>query len=300
MGILISEHTRVIVQGITGREAANFTLDLLDYGMPVVAGVTPGKGGISIHGIPVFDTVHETAKFQPDATVVSVPARNVLEAALEAIEEKIPLLVIVSERVPRRDVFRILEAADRESLTVLGPNSLGVIVPGRAKIGMIGGPADDTRKSFTPGCVGVISRSGGMIAEIANALTLSNVGQSTCVSIGGDPTVGTTFGPLLGMMEGDPETRVIVLFTEPGGGAMEEQVAILVSQGIVTKPIVAMLSGRFADEMQGVRFGHAGAIVEGERDSTRRKIEVLETAGVTVVADIEEMVVQVRKLLVER
>lgn len=299
MSILISEHIKIIIQGITGREAASFARDLLDYGMRVVAGVTPGKGGIEIHGLPVFDTVRETLKFQPDASVISVPPGNVWEAAREAIENKIGLLVIVSERVPRRDVFRILEAAQRGGVMVLGPNSLGAIVPGRAKIGMIGGPVNDTRRTFTAGPVGIISRSGGMTAEIASMLSLKGIGQSTCVSIGGDPIVGTSFGTLLCLFEGDSETELVVLFTEPGSGLMEAEVARLVREGVLHKPIVALVAGGFADEMQGVRFGHAGAIVEGEQGSTRRKRQVLEEAGVTVVTDVDKISAEVRRLLPE-
>jgi succinyl-CoA synthetase alpha subunit len=299
MGILISEHTRILVQGITGREAANFTRDLMDYGMTVVAGITPGKGGMSVHGIPVFDTVAETIKLGPDASIISVPPRNVWEAATEAIEQGIGLLVIVTEGVPRKDVFRIIEAAEEKGTTVLGPNSLGAIIPCKAKIGMIGGPAEDAKRTFTPGPVGIISRSGGMIAEIANTLTLAGIGQSTCISIGGDPIVCTGFGPLLQMFENDLETEVVVLFTEPGGGALEKEVADLIRLGCVTKPVVALVAGRFADEMPGVRFGHAGAIVDGDSGSTRSKCRILKQAGVIVVEEVEGTLAEVRRLLAE-
>ena len=282
MAILGDASTRILVQGITGREAATFTLESMQYGARVVAGVTPGKGGIEVHGVSVLDTVAAAVEAQPcDATIISVPAPFVRDAAWEALEHGLRLLVIVSERIPRRDVVAILERAATVGARVVGPNSLGIISPGRTRIGMCGGSARDTRQAYTPGPVGILSRSGGMMTEIANLLTQAGIGQSTCLSIGGDPIVGSTFLDLLPLYEADPETQALVLFCEPGG-TMEEQLAEYLKANPCRLHVVAFVAGRFADRMQGVRFGHAGAIVEGSRGSPRGKIAVLRDAGVSV------------------
>ena len=193
MGVLINADTRLLVQGITGREAASFTRECLDYGTDVVAGVTPGKGGQLVYGVPVFDTVAEAvAAGQPDAALLSVPPGLVLDAALESIAAGIGLLAIITERVPRRDVSALLAAARAAGTTVIGPNSLGLIAPDSCKIGSIGGPAADVRRAYSHGRVGVASRSGGMTTEISSMLTTAGIGQSTAISIGGDPLIGTT------------------------------------------------------------------------------------------------------------
>lgn len=282
MAILALADTRILVQGITGREAIAFTTESIQYGAKIVAGVTPGKGGQSIHGVPVFDGVAQAVRSHPcDATIISVPARFVRDAAWEALENGLKLLVIVTERIPRRDAAAIVERAELEGARVIGPNSLGVISPGLTRIGMAGGSAAAVRLAYRPGPAGVISRSGGMMTEIANLLTQAGIGQSTCVSIGGDPIVGSSIVDLLPLYEADPETRALVLFCEPGG-LMEEQLAERLKAQPSRLKIIAFVAGRFADRMQGMRFGHAGAIVEGTRGSPAGKLVLLREAGVKV------------------
>jgi succinyl-CoA synthetase alpha subunit len=297
MAILVDEKTRILVQGITGREAATFVKDSLEYGAKVVAGVTPGKGGGAVHGVPVYDTVAAALAEHPaEATVISVPPGAVRDAALEALAAGLSLLVIVTERVPRRDVAEILGTAEDCGATVVGPNSLGILSPGKTKVGMVGGPAADVRKAYTPGPVGILSRSGGMTTEIANLLTQHGIGQSTCVSIGGDPLVGSTFQNLLPAFAADPETRAVVLFCEPGGTAEEDLAEAVRARGLPL-PVVAFVAGRFADEIPGVRFGHAAAIVEGERGSTRSKIAAFREAGIPVAEAFFDIVTILKPLL---
>ncbi len=290
MSILADRSTKVIIQGITGREAASFTRDMLDYGTKVVAGVTPGKGGQQIHGVPVHDTVRQAVREGPvEASVISVPPRMVLGAALEALDNGIELLVVVTERIPRKDVVEILETARASGARVIGPNTLGIISPDSVKLGMAGGPLEDVNKAYTPGPVGIASRSGGMTTEIANLLTTHGIGQSTCVSIGGDPIVGSNFLDLIPLFDRDPETKAVVLFCEPGG-VVEEKLAELAASGEIGIPIVAFVAGRFVDAMPGVRFGHAATIVEGEKGSAAGKIEAFKKSGIHVAEAFSEIV----------
>lgn len=297
MAILADETTRIIVQGITGREGSAGTKDSLDYGANVVAGVTPGKGGAEVYGVPVFDTVRAAVEaHQADASVISVPAASARDAALEALANGIRLVIILTERVPRRDVVEVITRARELGARVIGPNSLGLISPDRTRVGMVGGRAADVRKAYGRGPVGIMSRSGGMTTEIANLLTQHGIGQSTCVSIGGDPIVGSTYTDLMPLFEADPETRAVVIFGEPGSG-FEEALADHVAERSPRLPVVAFLAGRFADEMPGVRFGHAAAMVEGERGSTRGKIARLTKAGVAVAEEFSEIVDLVKRTL---
>lgn len=289
MAILANENTRIIVQGITGREAATFSAESLAYGARIVAGVTPGKGGAEVHGVPVYDTVAAALAAHPaGATVISVPAALLKDAALESIENGLQLVVIVTERIPRRDIAEVLEAARARGCRVVGPNSLGVISPGRTRVGMCGGSADAVRRAYTPGPVGVMSRSGGMTTEIANLLTHNGLGQSTCVSVGGDPIIGSTYLDLLPLYEADPETRALAIFGEPGS-TMEEALAAHLAAHGSRLPIVAFIAGRFADKMPGVRFGHAAAIVEGTRGSPAAKIAALRAAGIQVADRLRDL-----------
>jgi len=290
MGILADQNTRIIVQGITGREAASFTKDMLDYGSKVVAGVTPGKGGWSVHEVPVYDSVKQAASRHPaNASIISVPPAGVKGAAFEALDAGLKLLVVVTERVPRRDVVEIIDYARELDAHVVGPNSLGLICPHVVKVGMAGGPATDVKKAYSPGPIGIISRSGGMTTEIANLLTTHGIGQSTCISIGGDPVVGSNFLDLIPLFEKDPGTRGVVIFCEPGGTG-EERLAEYVFEHRPALPIIAFVAGQFADSMPGVRFGHAGAIVEGDRGSTRGKIEKFRWAGIHVAEKFSDIV----------
>jgi len=290
MSILADQNTRVIVQGITGREAASFSKDMLDYGTKVVAGVTPGKQGQQVHGLTVYDTVRGALREHPaDASVISVPSGMVKGAALEALENGIQFLVIVTERIPRKDVIAVLEVAREKDARIIGPNTLGLISPQIVKLGMAGGPAEDVKKAYMPGHVGIASRSGGMTTEIANLLTTHGIGQSTCIGVGGDPVVGSNFLDLIPLFDKDPETKAVVLFCEPGG-VIEESLADLVISQKISMPIVAFIAGRFVDGMPGIRFGHAATIVEGERGTARGKVESFQKAGIRVAQSFSDIV----------
>jgi succinyl-CoA synthetase alpha subunit len=289
MSILIDAHSRIIVQGITGREAVSFTGDMLDYGARVVGGVTPGRGGRDVAGVPVFDTVRQiTDRQRVDVSVLAVPAPALRDAAFEAIEAGVPLLVILTERVPRRDVVQVLELAQMRGARVVGPNSMGILVPRCCKAGPIGGPSEDAAKAYMPGPAGIMSRSGGMTTEIANLLTQHGLGQSTAASMGGDPIIGSTFAELMPLWEADADTGALVIFGEPGGG-QEAQLARYLHEHPTRLPIVAFIAGSFMEEMPGLRFGHAGSIVEGKADSAAAKARALQEAGVLVADGLSEI-----------
>jgi succinyl-CoA synthetase alpha subunit len=293
MSVLLSRDTTFIVQGITGREAINLTRECLDYGSNVVGGVTPGRKGREVHGVPVFDTVAQAVENHGgpiDGSVVTVPPGFTKDAVLEAIENGIKLIVIVTERIPRGDVAQMVELADLRGARIIGPNCLGLIVPEVCKMGGIGGPAKDAAKSYEPGVVGVMSRSGGMTTEISSSLTAAGLGVSTAISIGGDAIIGSTYAELMPYIEADEQTEAIVIYTEPGG-RMEAQLSEWVQEHDSRLPIVAFMAGKFMDEeeMQGMSFGHAGTIVEGKEDSATEKIARLQAAGITVVERIDEI-----------
>jgi succinyl-CoA synthetase alpha subunit len=290
MSILIDADTTFIIQGITGREAVNMTRECLDYGSKIVGGVTPGRGGRDVYGVPVYDTVQEAAEKagRVDGSVITVPAPFVRDAAFEAIENGIKLLVIVTERTPRYEVAQVMELARMRGTRVIGPNCLGIISPGKSKMGGIGGPAANTRQAYRPGSVGVMSRSGGMTTEISNSLTAAGFGQSTAVSIGGDPIIGSTYAELMPLYEADSETEAIVIYSEPGG-PMDAQLSAWVKENNSRLPIIAFMAGRFMDKMPGMRFGHAGTIVEGKADTAAEKIRRLESAGISVAEEIGQI-----------
>ena len=297
MAILADQNTRVIVQGITGREATSFTKDMLDYSTRVVAGVTPGKGSQQIHGVPVYDTVRQAVREHPaEASVISVPPALVKGAVLEALDNGIQLEVVITERVPRKDVIELLEVADEKNARIIGPNTLGLISPERIKLGMAGGPVDDVKKAYTPGPVGIASRSGGMTTEIANLLTTHGIGQSTCIGVGGDPVVGSNFLDLIPVFDKDPDTKLVVLFSEPGG-IIEEELSEYVMAENIALPIIAFIAGRFVDDMPGIRFGHAATIVEGESGSTKGKIEMFKKAGIRVADSFSDIVTIAKEYL---
>jgi succinyl-CoA synthetase alpha subunit len=293
MSILLNKDTTFIVQGITGREAVNLTKECLDYGSKVVGGVTPGRKGREVHGVPVFDTVAQAVENHGgpiDGSVVTVPPAFTNDAVLEAIENGIKLIVIVTERVPRGDVAQMVELAEMRGARIIGPNCLGLIVPEVCKMGGIGGPAKDAAKAYQPGRVGVMSRSGGMTTEISSSLTQAGLGVSTAVSIGGDAIIGSAYAELMPYFEADEQTEAIVIYTEPGG-RMEAQLAEWVKDNNSRLPIVAFMAGKFMDdeEMKGMSFGHAGTIVEGKEDTATEKIARLEAAGIRVVERIDEI-----------
>ncbi len=304
MSILIDKDTTFIVQGITGREAVSLTRECLDYGSNIVGGVTPGKKGREVHGVPVFDTVQQVIANNdgevPDGSVVTVPPGFTKDAVLEAIESGIKLVVIVTERIPRRDVGQMVELAHLRGARIIGPNCLGLIVPGVAKMGGIGGPARNAAQAYQPGSVGVMSRSGGMTTEISSTLTAAGLGVSTAVSIGGDPLIGSTYAELMPLFEADEETEAIVIYTEPGG-RMEAQLSEWMVENDSRLPIVAFMAGRFMDDdaMKGMSFGHAGTIVEGKEDTAAEKIAHLEEAGIPVVERIDEIPDVVKRKLSE-
>jgi succinyl-CoA synthetase alpha subunit len=293
MSILLNSDFTFLVQGITGREAVNLTRECLDYGSKVVGGVTPGRRGRDVHGVPVFDTVAQAVAHHGgpiDGSVVTVPPAFTKDAVFEAIENGIGLVVVVTERIPRRDVAEMVELAGMRGARIIGPNCLGVIVPDVCKMGGIGGPAKDARKAYARGPIGVMSRSGGMTTEISSTLTAAGLGVSTAVSIGGDAIIGSTYAELMPLFEADVETEAIVIYTEPGG-RMEAQLAEWVTESASRLPIVAFMAGRFMDseEMKGMSFGHAGTIVEGKEDTATEKIARLEAAGIPVVERIDEI-----------
>jgi succinyl-CoA synthetase alpha subunit len=291
MSILINRDTTFIVQGITGREAVNLTRENLDYGSRIVGGVTPGRKGRDVHGVPVYDTVEQVVEANgavPDGSVVTVPPAFTRDAVFEAVEAGVKLIVIVTERIPRYQVAQMVELASLRGARIIGPNCLGVICPGEAKMGGIGGPAVDTRKAYTPGPVGVMSRSGGMTTEISSTLTAAGLGQSTAVSIGGDAIIGSTYAELIPLFEQDEQTEAIVIYSEPGG-RMEYELARWVVENDSRLPIVAFMAGRFMDEMPGMSFGHAGTIVEGRADTAAEKIAKLGEAGIAVAEEIAEI-----------
>jgi succinyl-CoA synthetase alpha subunit len=301
VSILLNKGTTFIVQGITGREAVNLTRECLDYGSQVVGGVTPGRKGREVHGVPVFDTVAQAVEHHGspiDGSVVTVPPAFTKDAVFEAILNGIKLIVVVTERIPRGDVAQMVELADREGARIIGPNCLGLIVPEVCKMGGIGGPAKDAAKAYAPGPVGVMSRSGGMTTEISSSLTQAGLGVSTAVSIGGDAIIGSTYAELMPFFEADEQTKAIVIYTEPGG-RMEAQLAEWVKENNSRLPIVAFMAGKFMDdeEMKGMSFGHAGTIVEGAEDTATQKIARLEAAGIRVVERIDEIPTVVKEKL---
>jgi len=300
MSILISKDTRFIVQGITGREAVNLTRENLDYGSKIVGGVTPGRAGRDVYGVPVYDCVRDVveAHGQIEGSVVSVPPRFTKDAVFEALENGIQLIVVVTENIPRREVAQMVELANLRGARIIGPNCLGMISPEEAKMGGVGGPAANTRQAYAKGNIGVMSRSGGMTTEIASTLTAAGLGQSTCVSIGGDAIIGTTYAELMPLFEADPETHAIAIYSEPGG-RMEAELAEWIQANNSRLPVVAFMAGRFMDEMKGMRFGHAGTIVEGKEDTTAEKIKRMEAAGISVAERIEEIPALLRKRLEE-
>jgi len=289
MSILITQDTTFIVQGITGREAVNLTRENLDYGARIVGGVTPGRAGRDVYGVPVFDCVRDITKDQRvDGSVVCVPPRFTKDAVFEALENGVRLIVVVTERIPRREVAEMVELAELRGARIIGPNCLGLISPGEAKMGGIGGPAANTKQAYMKGPVGVMSRSGGMTTEICSTLTAAGIGQSTAVSIGGDAIIGSTYAELMPHFEADTETKAIAIYSEPGG-RMEAELADWMKDNDSRLKVVAFMAGRFMDEMPGMRFGHAGTIVEGKEDTTTEKIERMRAAGIAVAERIEEI-----------
>lgn len=293
MAIIIDETKRVLVQGITGREGQARTRLMRGFGTNVVAGVTPGKSGQEVEGVPVFDTVADAMDFSKreaggpiDISVVFVPARFVKGAAIEAIEAGVKTLVLTPDRVPVWDAMRIAKKAKVHGASFIGPNTLGVLSPGKAVVGMIGGRAESAREWFRPGNVGIMSRSGGMTSSCGYYLGQAGVGLSTLVHVGGDSVLGLRFPDIALMFQDDPQTHAIVIFGEIGG-SQEEDLAHLIREGRVTKPVIAYIGGKVAKE--GTRFSHAGAIIEGGKGTHEGKVKALRSVGVTVVESFGDL-----------
>jgi len=288
VAILIDETKRVLVQGITGREGIARTKLMVEYGTQVVAGVTPGRGGELVEGIPVYDTVAEAwEKAGPiDISVLFIPAPLVKSAALEAIDAGVKLLVIVPDRVPIYDVLAIAKRAKSAGARFIGPNTLGVLSPDKGVLGMIGGRAAAAKAWFIPGPVGVASRSGGITSSMAYYLACAGIGATTLVHVGGDAVVGLPHPDVMLEFERDPDTMAVVMFGEIGT-SQEERVADLIEAGAFTKPLIAYIGGKAAKS--GTRFSHAGAIVEGGRGTYEGKVERLRAVGATVVEQFMDL-----------
>jgi len=288
MSILVDKNTRVLCQGITGKAGQFHTRQCIDYGTRVVGGVTPGKGGESIDGVPVFDTVHEAVRQTgADATMIFVPPAFAADAILEAADAGIRLIVAITEGIPVLDMARVYDALRRSASTLIGPNCPGVITPEECKIGIM--PGYIHRR----GPIGVISRSGTLTYEAVWQLTGVGLGQSTCVGLGGDPIVGSSFVDLLRRFDEDPQTEGVLLIGEIGGTA-EEEAAALVAESF-RKPVAAFIAGRTAPP--GKRMGHAGAIISGGKGTAREKIAALEAAGIVVAESPADMAAAMQRAL---
>jgi succinyl-CoA synthetase alpha subunit len=290
LGIIIGKNTRAIVHGITGTQGSFHTQLMLEYGTKIVAGVTPGKGGTQVQGIRVCDTVEEVKeKHSANTSIIFVPAPFAADSALEALENGIKTLVIITEHIPIRDSITLMARAKDAKATIIGPNTPGIITPGESKLGIM--PAH----IFRPGNVGMVSRSGTLTYEIAADLTRKNLGQSTCLGLGGDPITGLNFIDALEMFKKDPQTKAVVLIGEIGGN-LEELAADYIAKNKYPKPVVAFIAGRSAPP--GKRMGHAGAIVMGKAGTAESKIEKLKSAGVKVAEkpnDVPELLAKLVK-----
>jgi len=296
MAILIDRTTRVVVQGITGRQGRTSTKLMKDYGTNIVAGVTPGKCGQEVHGLPVFDSMAQVFESvgPVDASVTFIPAPLVKRAVVEALETGVKLIMIPVDRMPIHDVIEAVQLAERHGATIIGPNSAGLVSSGEALLGMIGGDAEGARMLFQPGPVGVMSRSGGMTTTIAYYLSQASLGQSTVISVGGDAIIGRSIPELLPLFEQDEKTKCVAIFGEIGT-TQEERAAEMIERGEFTKPLVAYIAGVSAPE--GMRFSHSAAIVSGSSGSAQDKINRLKEAGAVVVEDVMDIPAAVAKAI---
>ncbi len=288
MSILINKDTRLIVQGITGRDGGFHTQKMKAYGTNIVGGVSPGKGGQNVDGIPVFNTVEEAVKAtNANASVIFVPAPFAADSILEASEAGVELVIAITEGIPTLDMVKIMPYLKKKGTKLIGPNCPGLITPGESLIGILPGMI------FKQGNVGLISRSGTLTYEMVNQLTTNGIGQSTCVGIGGDPVAGLYFQEMLELYQNDPETHAVVLIGEIGGDA-EEQAAAFIKENM-TKPVVAFIAGQSAPP--GKRMGHAGAIISSGSGTAEEKIAAFESAGVPVARKPEDIPVLIKKAL---
>ncbi|MDR7419206.1 MAG: succinate--CoA ligase subunit alpha [Armatimonadota bacterium] len=274
MAILINEHTRVLVQGVTGYQGEFHTRRMLEFGTRVVAGTSPGKGGQTVAGVPVFDTVEEAVQETgATASCIFVPARGAKDAALEAIASRLNPVVVITEHIPVHDAIQVVAAARAAGVSVVGPNGPGLASPGKCKIGIM------PNHLFKPGPVGLVSRSGTLTYEIVAGLTSAGIGQSTALGLGGDPVVGVNFVEAITMFNDDPDTTAIVMVGEIGGAAEEDAARFI--KASVKKPVVGYIAGLTAPP--GKRMGHAGAVISGTEGTAQGKIKAMEAAGIKVV-----------------
>jgi len=288
MAILVDEDTRLLVQGITGREGSFHTAQMRAYGTNVVAGVTPGKGGTDVDGVPVFDTVAEAiAQTNANASVIFVPGSFGADPIMNAAEAGIPLIVSITEHIPVQDEVKVYRFVEDRGSRLIGPNCPGLVSSGRCKVGIM------PNQLFLEGHVGVVSRSGTLTYEMVNELTQRGIGQSTTVGIGGDPVIGTSFTDILRLFDDDDDTHAIVLIGEIGGTDEEEAAEYIGSR--IGKPVVAFISGRTAPP--GKRMGHAGAIITGGVGGPQHKVEAFEAVGVPVADSIADIADRIEVLL---
>lgn len=288
MAILVDEKTEVVVQGITGREGLIRTRCMREYGTKIVAGVTPGKGGSDAEGIPVYNTIKEALERHPNLhlAAILVPRGFAKNAALEALDAGMKVVVLITERIPHQDILEVIARSKESGAYVIGPNSPGIVSPGKANIGGLGGRAEFARDFFTKGPIGVISRSGGTATTICYYLTKAGLGQSTAIGMGGDAYVGMNLCELLALFEKDEETKAVAFYGEIGT-TIEEDAAKFIKSGGFTKPMVAYIAGRYT--RPEIRFGHAGAIITRGRGRAEDKIRALKDAGVRVVEHLCEI-----------
>lgn len=280
MSIWVNAQTRVLVQGITGREGQFHTRQCVAYGTRVVAGVTPGKGGQTMDDIPVFNTVEEAVRQTgADCSMIFVPPAFAADAILEAMDAGVRLIVTITEGIPVMDMLKVKNALKGSSSRLIGPNCPGIITPDQCKVGIMPGPIHKA------GSVGVVSRSGTLTYEVVHQLTLQGIGQSTCVGIGGDPVNGTNFIDCLKAFQEDPETKAVVMVGEIGGSAEEEAAEFIARH--MTKPVVGFVAGLTAPP--GRRMGHAGAIISGSSGTAQGKIRAMKDAGITVVENLGDL-----------
>ena len=297
MAILINSNTRLLVQGITGREASMVVNHTLEYDTKIYAGITPGKGGQFVQGVPVYDTVAEAVQnHNVNASLVVVPPAFTLDAVLEAIHQDIKLIVVTTENIPQLDVVKMLHVARKENVIIIGPNTVGMINPkDKIKMGSIGG--DQPERCFVPGNVGVISRSGGMTAETSWMVKRAGFGVTTSIGIGGDSLIGTTIKDLLALFEKDEETEAVVTFSEPGT-SFEEDAAEFLRAGGFTKPLISFVSGKFTENLpEGTVFGHAGAMISGDIGRPSLKMKALREAGAHVVERYDDITGVLKNIL---
>ncbi len=295
MSILLDSNTKVLIQGMTGKEGQKAAGAMIEYGTTVLCGVTPGKGGQEVEGKPVFNTVVEALSQFPDVSVSAIyaPPFATKTAALEAIDAGVPFLYIFAERVPIQDSAYILAAARERGTRILGPSSMGCIVPGLARLGLIGGPKEQADQIYQPGTIGIISRSGGMTNELSWQIRKNGMGQSTAVHVGGDLLMGTTYADLLRLFEKDEQTKAVVLYGEHGG-SYEFEVVEMMKKKEFTKPLAIFIGGKFTSSLpEGMNIGHAGAIVARGQGAAEKE-QALREVGVMIADTYEDLITLIR------